>query len=84
MIEFYESDETELYNLAEDLTESKNVAEKYPQVRDHLKAELTRWQTEMDKEAGRSFRRSALDRPFPPLSQQTEERRLFRTRAKDG
>ena len=47
LIEFYESDETELYNLADDLTESKNVAEQYPQVRDRLKAELTRWQREM-------------------------------------
>ena len=47
LIEFYESDETELYNLAEDPTESKNVADQYPQVRDRLKAKLARWQTEM-------------------------------------
>ncbi len=36
LIEFYESNEVELYNLDNDISESKNLADKYPSKRDTL------------------------------------------------
>ncbi len=48
LIEFYETDETELYNLAEDVGEQTDLAEQRPEIRDRLKTKLQRWQTSMN------------------------------------
>lgn len=48
LIEFYESDETELYNLANDVGETTDLSERQPEIRDRLKAKLGNWQQEMN------------------------------------
>jgi arylsulfatase A-like enzyme len=44
LIEFYETDETELYNLADDIGEQTNLSQQQPEIRDRLKAKLRQWQ----------------------------------------
>jgi arylsulfatase A-like enzyme len=48
LIEFYETGESELYNLANDIGEQDNLAQSKPQVRDRLKAKLIKWQETMN------------------------------------
>lgn len=47
LIEFYEHDETELYNLANDPGEQDDLADRQPEIRDRLKAKLRDWQISM-------------------------------------
>lgn len=47
LIEFYDEGKTELYDLSADEGETNDLAASRPEVRDRLKAELIRWQTEM-------------------------------------
>ncbi len=47
LIEFYETDETELYNLANDIGEQHDLADQHGQIRDRLKAKLRAWQVGM-------------------------------------
>jgi arylsulfatase A-like enzyme len=47
LIEFYETDQTELYNLADDIGEKNELASSHPEIRDRLKAKLLQWQQEM-------------------------------------
>ena len=47
LIEFYEYDEVELYNLGSDLGERENLAEKMPEKRDELRALLRNWQKQV-------------------------------------
>jgi len=44
LIEFYESDQVELYNLADDPGEQADLATQQPAVRDRLRASLRSWQ----------------------------------------
>lgn len=44
MVEFHENGETELYNLEEDLGETKNLAREYPEKLEELKQKLHDWQ----------------------------------------
>jgi arylsulfatase A-like enzyme len=48
LIEFYETDDTELYNLADDMGEKNNLATSRTDVRDQLKAKLSQWQQAMN------------------------------------
>lgn len=48
LIEFYESGETELYNLADDIGETKNLVQTHPEIRDRLKRKLQNWQRKMN------------------------------------
>lgn len=43
LIEFFDTGEVELYNLARDVGEQNNVAEKYPDLAAGLRKELARW-----------------------------------------
>lgn len=43
LVEFLEDGRLELYNLAYNLSESANLAQRYPDKRDQLKAKLDRW-----------------------------------------
>ncbi len=47
LIEFYETDETELYDLSTDQGETNDLAAREPAVRDRLKTKLQDWQREM-------------------------------------
>ena len=47
LIEFYETDETELYNIAEDVGEQINLANEHAEIRDRLSAKLRDWQVRM-------------------------------------
>jgi arylsulfatase A-like enzyme len=44
LIEFYETEQTELYNLANDIGEQLDLAQDQPEIRDRLKANLQQWQ----------------------------------------
>lgn len=48
LIEFYEFDEAELYNLAQDPGEQQNLAAKLPERTEHLRRKLRDWQQEMN------------------------------------
>ena len=48
LIEFYEYDEVELYHLAEDIGEQRNLAESQPAKVEELRSELLRWQATMN------------------------------------
>ncbi|HIJ52091.1 MAG TPA: sulfatase [Planctomycetes bacterium] len=47
LIEFFDKDEVELYNLADDVAEKHNLAEKMPTKASELKKRLTAWRTEI-------------------------------------
>jgi len=47
LVEFYEDGKVELYNLANDVGESKDLAPSQPQKRDELLGLLRRWRTEV-------------------------------------
>lgn len=48
LIRHYENDYAELYNLRDDVSESADVADRYPDVRDALLAELEAWQSDVE------------------------------------
>jgi len=48
LIEFYETENIELYNISEDLSETNNLAQKYPQKADSLKKRLHELQKSMN------------------------------------
>lgn len=48
LIEFYEFDEVELYNLSEDIGESNNLAAKHPAKTEELRHKLLAWQQSMN------------------------------------
>jgi arylsulfatase A-like enzyme len=48
LIEFYETGEAELYDLAHDIGETNDLANAKPEIRDRLKSKLSQWQTEMN------------------------------------
>lgn len=48
LIEFYEYETSELYNLKNDPGEQQNLAKKHPQVAKELAAKLQRWQRKMN------------------------------------
>jgi arylsulfatase A-like enzyme len=56
LIEFYEFDEVELYNLAEDPGEQKNLASEHAAKASELREKLRRWQTAM---------KASMPRPNP-------------------
>ncbi|MBN1465927.1 sulfatase [candidate division KSB1 bacterium] len=60
LIEFFDEEKVELYNLKEDIGEKNDLASTLPGRRDELLAELHRWQRE-------------LDAKMPTLNQNTEE-----------
>src|SRR4029079_13109529 len=47
LVEFYENGKAELYNLANDVGETKDLAQSQPQKRDELLGLLRRWRTEV-------------------------------------
>ncbi len=47
LIEFFEDGRAELYNLREDISESHNVAQDYPEKTNELKARLAQWRKEV-------------------------------------
>ncbi len=47
LIEFYETDQAELYNLADDPGELREVSETHTGIRDQLRSKLRKWQDEM-------------------------------------
>lgn len=47
LIEFYERDDCELYNLAEDQGESKDLSKQHPDVTKKLRSKLAAWQKKM-------------------------------------
>ncbi|MEM7262759.1 MAG: sulfatase, partial [Planctomycetota bacterium] len=47
LIEFYEDHRVELYDLSEDIGETKNLADRSPDVRDELLGALRRWRREV-------------------------------------
>ena len=47
MIQFFEDNGLELYNLAEDPSEKKNLAQSQPDKRDELYRKLESWQKEI-------------------------------------
>ena len=47
LIEFYETDEVELYDLSKDVGEENDLSAKHPDVRDQLREKLRVWQKEM-------------------------------------
>ncbi len=47
LIRFYEDDHYELYNLKEDISESKNIIEEKPRIAGKMKAELFSWYNEV-------------------------------------
>ena len=47
LIEFFNEDRVELYNLANDPSETSNLADVHPEVRDRLMAKLVEWKKEM-------------------------------------
>jgi len=49
LIEFYETGQTELYNLKEDLGETKNLAVSMKQKVDELRDDLDAWPPSYDK-----------------------------------
>jgi arylsulfatase A len=54
LIEFFDNGEVELYNLAEDIAEKNNLAEKLPEKVKELQKRLTAWRTDVGaKAAGR-------------------------------
>lgn len=50
MIEFFETGEKELYDLSEDIEESKNLATKYPEVLQSLTDKMSKWRVENNAE----------------------------------
>lgn len=50
MIEFYDDGYLELYNLAEDIGETKNVAQQNPKVTAKMKKQLDQWRKEVGAE----------------------------------
>ncbi|HVX15758.1 MAG TPA: sulfatase-like hydrolase/transferase [Pirellulales bacterium] len=48
LIEFYDTGRRELFNLASDVSESKNLAEERPEQVERLAAKLASWRTEVD------------------------------------
>jgi hypothetical protein len=44
LIEFYDKDKVELFNLSEDIGERNDLAEQFPERRDELLARLHSWQ----------------------------------------
>ncbi len=47
LIEFFEDGRAELYNLREDISESRNVAQDHPEKTNELKARLAQWRKEV-------------------------------------
>lgn len=47
LIEYFETGQVELYNLAEDVAEAKNLAEAHPELAARLKSQLTSWRSEI-------------------------------------
>ena len=48
LIRFFEDGHEELYNLKEDIGETRNLANLEPEKRDELSAKLTEWQEEIE------------------------------------
>jgi arylsulfatase A-like enzyme len=48
LIEFFEDDKLELYNLKDDISESTNVAEKFPQKLKVLHTQMKQWRQELN------------------------------------
>ena len=48
LIEFYENGEIELYNLKEDIGETNDLSEKYPEKKDELYKLLDDWRKEIN------------------------------------
>jgi arylsulfatase A-like enzyme len=48
LIEFYEDETFELYNLREDISETQNIASKMPQKTEELKQLLKNWKKEVN------------------------------------
>lgn len=47
LVEFYETNQVELYNLADDLGEARNLAAQYPEKAQELLQQLNRWKNEI-------------------------------------
>ena len=47
LVEFYEDGKTELYNLKDDVSESKDLAASQPQKRDELLSMLRKWRNDV-------------------------------------
>ena len=47
LIEFFEDDAVELYNLKSDIGEQNDVAQKRPEIRDNLLKRLNEWRTDV-------------------------------------
>ncbi|MEX2404258.1 MAG: hypothetical protein WD625_08990, partial [Balneolales bacterium] len=43
LMKFYETDEVKVYNLDDDVAETRNLANDHPEVRDRLYRELEQW-----------------------------------------
>lgn len=54
LIEFYETGRRELFNLANDVSENKNLAEQHPDQVERLAAKLAAWRREADVQMPRS------------------------------
>jgi arylsulfatase A-like enzyme len=48
LIEFFEDGNIELYNLKEDISEERNLADEEPQIAEDLKAMLTVWREKVE------------------------------------
>ena len=47
LIEFFDTGEIELYNLADDIGEQNNLAEEYPDIRQAMLGKLRNWRKEL-------------------------------------
>ncbi len=63
LIEFFDTGELELYNLAKDIGEKNNLADKYPKKVADLRKRLTAWQKDVRAEVPADWK---LQRPRPP------------------
>lgn len=48
LIQFYENDRFELYNLQEDIGEKKNLCEKQPEIAENLREKIANWKENVD------------------------------------
>lgn len=69
LIEFYEFDQTELYDLSEDIGEQNNLADRYPEKVKQLRASLTAWQKKMNARMPQKNPGYDPNAPFMPSTQ---------------
>ncbi len=70
LIEFFEDDHIELYNLAENIGETRNLAKKLPEKADALRDMLYKWRKDTDAQ---------LPVPNPDFNPAKEEKHIWRT-----